>query len=74
MNYSLLSVVIPCKNEEKQLQRTLTAIEQQSFDMKDCPIYIADAGSLDRTLEIIADFQKNTCLNIQVIEGGYPPV
>ena len=73
MNSSLLSIVIPCKNEEKQLQRTLTAIEQQSFDMPSCPIYIADAGSSDRTLEIIADFQKNTHLNIQVIEGGYPP-
>jgi len=73
MNSSLLSIVIPCKNEEKQLQRTLAAIEQQSFDLTDCPIFIADAGSSDRTLNIIADFQKNTKLNIQVVEGGYPP-
>jgi glycosyltransferase involved in cell wall biosynthesis len=73
MNASLLSIVIPCKNEEKQLQRTLTALEQQSYDMASCPICIADAGSSDRTLDIIADFQKNTRLNIQVIEGGYPP-
>ena len=73
MSSSLLSIVIPCKNEEKQLQQTLTAIDQQSFDMANCLIYIADAGSSDRTLDIIADFQKNTCLDIQVIEGGYPP-
>jgi glycosyltransferase involved in cell wall biosynthesis len=73
MNPSLLSIVIPCKNEEKQLRRTLTAIEQQSFDMANCPIYIADAGSSDRTLDIIADFQNNTRLKIHVIEGGYPP-
>jgi glycosyltransferase involved in cell wall biosynthesis len=62
MSSSLLSIVIPCKNEEKQLQQTLTAIDQQSFDMDNCPIYIADAGSSDRTLDIIADFQKNTCM------------
>jgi len=37
MNSNLLSIVIPCKNEEKQLQWTLTAIEQQSFDTANCP-------------------------------------
>jgi glycosyltransferase involved in cell wall biosynthesis len=73
MNPPLLSIVIPCKNEEKQLKQTLTAIGAQSFDMANCPIYIADGGSSDRTLDIIADFQKNTNLDIRVIEGGYPP-
>ena len=73
MSSGLLSIVIPCKNEEKQLQQTLTAIDQQSFDVANCPIYIADAGSSDLTLDIIADFQKNTRLDIHVIEGGYPP-
>lgn len=73
MIYSLLSVVIPCKNEEKQLKQTLTALERQSFDMRDCPIYIADAGSTDRTLDIIIDFQMKNGLDIHVIEGGYPP-
>ena len=73
MSPSLLSIVVPCKNEEKQMKQTLTAIEKQSFDMANCPIYIADAESSDKTLDIIADFQENTCLNIQVIEGGYPP-
>ncbi len=33
MNSSLLSIVIPCKNEEKQLLQTLTALEGQSFDL-----------------------------------------
>ncbi len=74
MMYSgLLSVVIPCKNEEKQLKQTLTAIEKQFLDLKDCPIYIADAGSTDGTMYISADFQKRNSLNIRVIEGGYPP-
>ncbi len=53
MNTSLLSILIPCKNEEKQLQQTLTAIARQSYDQLSCPIYIADAGSSDRTLDII---------------------
>ncbi len=73
MNYSLLSVVIPCKNEEKQLKQTLTALQRQSFDMEDCPIYIADAGSTDRTLDIIGEFQKSNALDIHLVEGGYPP-
>jgi glycosyltransferase involved in cell wall biosynthesis len=70
---SILSIVIPCKNEEKQLGKTLEALNRQTFDMSACPIYVADAGSTDRTLQIIAEFQEHTCLDIRVIEGGYPP-
>jgi glycosyltransferase involved in cell wall biosynthesis len=73
MNSRLLSIVIPCKNEEKQLRQTLSALDRQTFDLSNCPIYIADAGSTDGSLEIIAEFQEHTCLDIRVIEGGYPP-
>lgn len=73
MNSRLLSIVIPCKNEEKQLRQTLSALDRQTFDMSACPIYIADAGSTDSSLEIITEFQEHTHLDIRVIEGGYPP-
>lgn len=71
---SLLSIVIPCKNEEKQLGKTLAALNRQTYNMSACPIYLADAGSTDRSLEIIDAFQEHTHLDIRVIEGGYPPV
>ena len=71
--YALLSVVIPCKNEEKNILQTLQSLENQTFDMNDVPVIIADAGSTDTTLDIIAEFQKHSKMDIQVTEGGYPP-
>jgi len=73
MNSSLLSVVIPSKNEENYILKTLNGLENQSFSMKDVPVYIADANSTDRSVEIIRTFQKGSKMDIQIVEGGYPP-
>ena len=69
----LLSIVIPCKNEEKQIGRTLAALQGQTADMSRVPIYISDAGSKDSTLDIIQGFIEEGKLQIKVVEGGYPP-
>ena len=73
MRENLLSIVIPCKNEEKHIRNTLTALENQTVDMSKVPIYIADAGSTDSTLECIQSFIEKGKLKIQVVKGGYPP-
>ncbi len=73
MKAGLLSIVIPCKNEEKQLGDTLKALQNQTLDMSNIPVCIADAGSTDGTLDIIRNYQKQGILDINVIEGGYPP-
>ncbi len=73
MEENLLSIVIPCKNEEKHIVNTLTALENQTVDMSVIPIYIADAGSTDSTLECIQNFIEKGKLKITVVEGGYPP-
>lgn len=59
-----LSIVIPAKNEEKNLPRLLTSIRSQSF--KDYEIIVADAQSTDRTREIAASF------GARVVEGAMP--
>ena len=69
----LLSIVIPCKNEEKQIGHTLATLQNQTVDMSSVPIYIADAGSTDSTLDIIQSFIDIGRLKIKVVEGGYPP-
>jgi glycosyltransferase involved in cell wall biosynthesis len=73
MREGLLSIVIPCKNEEKQIRSTLKALENQTIDMSVVPIYIADAGSTDSTLEVIQNFIEKGKLKVKVVEGGYPP-
>jgi len=67
-----LSIVIPCKNEEKNIGNLLKSITQQTYNTKQVQIFIADANSTDNTLKIIKKFQKK--LNIQVIRGGMPAV
>ena len=73
MKDNLLSIVIPSKNEEKQIEYTLESLENQSVDIKKVPIYIADAGSTDATLKIIRKFITQGRLNIKIVNGGYPP-
>jgi glycosyltransferase involved in cell wall biosynthesis len=73
MKDNILSIVIPCKNEEKQIGKTLSALERQTVDMSKIPVYIADAESTDATLEIIQDFIERGKLKIKIVEGGYPP-
>jgi|SRR3989338_1537362 len=67
-----LSIVIPCKNEEKFLPKLLSSLLLQSHSIKDVPIIIADAGSTDNTRKIILNFKKLHNLNIKIIKGGFP--
>jgi len=67
----LLTIIIPCKNEEKYIESTLTNINNQN-NVKGIIVYISDAGSTDNTLDIISSFENNlkNNLKIKIIEGG----
>jgi glycosyltransferase involved in cell wall biosynthesis len=61
----LVTIIIPCKNEEKYINVLLDSLRRQSI----CPqIIIADAKSTDDTLLIIESFSK--LLDIVTIDGG----
>ena len=66
-----LSIVIPCKNEEKYIKRTLNEISIQS-GISGTRVIIADGGSTDSTIQKIEEFIKSedNNLKIEVIEGG----
>jgi len=70
MKKELLSIVIPCKNEEKYIANTLNALLMQPAVTFETPILIADAGSTDKTREIIDRYRA--FLNIKVVPGGLP--
>lgn len=64
-----ITVVIPCKNEEKYIGNVLEDLYfQYGFD--GTRIIIADAGSSDATLDIIEAAKEELQLNIEVIKGG----
>lgn len=60
----MLSIVIPTLNEEKYIKRTIDLIKNENLDSFE--IIVADAGSIDKTLEIV---KKEDC---RIIKGGLP--
>jgi glycosyltransferase involved in cell wall biosynthesis len=66
-----LSIIIPCKNEEKYLGKLFESLRQQYLP-KDTEIIIADAGSTDRTIKIIDAYSR--VLPLKVVNGGLPSV
>jgi glycosyltransferase involved in cell wall biosynthesis len=71
MDTDLISIVIPCRNEEKLIGKTLESIREQTVVSSNTPIIIADANSTDSTLRIIQGFGLQ--MNIRVVKGGLPP-
>ena len=57
-NYDLISVIVPCFNSGKTLERTLNSILSQTWDQKE--IILVNDGSTDKyTLKVINKFKKN---------------
>lgn len=65
----LITIVIPCKNEEEYIYNTLEGISLQE-ETNGMRIIVADAGSTDGTLEEIERAKSSLNLNVDVIEGG----
>jgi glycosyltransferase involved in cell wall biosynthesis len=64
-----LSIIIPCKNEERYIGKLLDSILVQEMPIE-YEIIIADANSSDKTLLVIDKYRD--VLPIKVIEGGLP--
>ena len=68
-----LTIVIPAKNEEKLLPRLLDSLVRQDYSlMPSTRVFLADAWSTDRTVDVAIDFLFK--LAIKVIPGGLPSV
>ena len=66
----LVSVIIPCRNEEKTIHLVLQALFQQSFPLQDMEIVIADGLSTDGTRRAIHAFsQAHPSLVIRLVDN-----
>lgn len=66
----LVSVIVPCYNEEKTIRLLLEALYYQTFPRKNMEVIIADGLSKDRTRQEIATFQKShPDLLVQVVDN-----
>lgn len=66
-----VSVIIPCRNEEKTIQLVLDAIHAQTYPRELMQVVIADGFSEDRTREKIADFKTaHPDLDVLVVDNA----
>ena len=63
---TMISIIIPTKNEEKYLPKLLESLKQQTY--QDFEVIVADATSADKTVEIAQKF------GAKVVFGGLPAV
>jgi len=53
---SIISIIIPCYNEEKTIVLLLNAIYAQTAPREDLEVILADGLSTDRTRQTIQEF------------------
>ena len=54
----LVSIIIPCYNEQATIRFLLDAIACQTYPLSELEVVIADGLSTDRTREVVAEFQR----------------
>lgn len=67
---TLVSIIIPCLNEEKTIALLLKALLEQSYSLEKMEVIIADGLSTDGTRKQIAAFQKEQPeLHIEIVDN-----
>lgn len=65
-----VSVIIPCYNESKTIERVLQAIYSQTFPREQMEVVIADGNSVDGTRDVIARFvSAHPDLRVAVVDN-----
>lgn len=67
---NLLTIVVPCKNEQNYIKNLLFNLKQQGIGQT--KIYLADAYSTDQTRMIAETYAYVSNLNLTIIPGGLP--
>jgi glycosyltransferase involved in cell wall biosynthesis len=68
----ILTIVIPCKNEEENIKQLFLELKQQNIG--NTLIILADAKSTDKTRVLANTYAFELDLNLKIIDGGLPAV
>ena len=67
---SIVSIIIPCYNEQDTIGELLEAINAQTYPHENLEVIIADGLSTDQTRQRVADFQAaHLELDIQLVDN-----
>lgn len=64
------TVIVPFRNEEKNLRRCVQSILAQNFEKERFEIILVDDNSSDKSIETIKDFLKNGNIKLVKLEDG----
>lgn len=66
----LVSVIVPCYNEQATIRLLLEAIRAQTYPRRELEVVVADGLSTDRTREEIAAFQRDCPdLDVKIVDN-----
>ena len=65
-----VSVIVPCYNEEKNIETCLKALYSLDYSKEKVEVIVVDDGSIDNTLSIIKGFQRKYT-NLILLEGNH---
>jgi len=69
-NLSFVSVIVPCRNEEKYIGKCLDSILEQDYPKENLEVLVVNGMSTDKTREIIEKFKiQNSKFKIQLIDN-----
>lgn len=68
-DHPIVSVIMPIKNEEKYIERSLGAVYDQDYPAPLMEILVIDGNSTDRTKEIIDGLAKRSKFQIKVLDN-----
>ncbi|WP_162628110.1 glycosyltransferase [Arcticibacterium luteifluviistationis] len=66
-----ISLIIPVRNESKNIIRLLTDLQNQTLAQSDFEVIVANDDSTDNTAELVAHFQNQNSLDLKLI--NLPP-
>ena len=67
---SLISIIIPCRNEEKFIGNCLDSILKQDYPKDKLEVLVVDGKSTDGTRGIVREYNKNYSF-IQLIDNPF---
>lgn len=67
---TLVSIIVPCYNEQDTIRLLLSALKDQTYPLSQMEVIVADGNSTDRTREVIHAYKMdNSELPINVIDN-----
>lgn len=67
-NIPSISLVIPCRNEERYIKRCLDSVVEQNYPLDNIEVLVVDGKSKDRTIKIVESYKK-TNLSIKILNN-----